>query len=811
MPIEFCASMVIKMYYMDRLRLILILLFIANLSFGQYTLKGKVTGSDQAPIEFAIVSLSSDSEIVDHVITDSLGAYEMTGLAAGEYSCLVQYVAYADTTIALNLSSNQRLDIAYEGSLLLDEAVIVAKKPVLTRKIDRVSFNVANTDIVFGSNIWEVLKKTPLIEISNDGDIKINGTSGVAVYINDRKKVLSGEALMNYLSSVPSDNIEAIEVITTPPSRYEAAGGAGVLNIVMKKNKHEGFTGSIVGNSLQAAFNSQSGSLSINSRKGKWNVYGDAYISNNKRQRLFNKSIDYGSSNALVRREINTTFDTEGKYYGGDLGIDFDINNNHVVGMLLDFSGSSNDDIRSAISNDNYLNADSLSITENIDNGLLKNYSANLNYQGTLDTTGKKLTINLDFFDFDSSDESVSRTGLYDVDSEVLLYTRSWFRSASPQKIKNMSASVDYEWPINDNLYIELGGKTSFSTINNDLLFEDRIDESVWVKDPLRSNLFKYEENIHAVYTSMDYNINDKWETKLGVRIENTIANGFLEGEKVVDRNYINVFPTAFLKYAANDQSSYVLSLSSRITRPSYWNVNPFRYYTSDNAYLEGNPFLLPSKYFRQELNYTLRNGSGTYIFQTGASQLIDEFYALPYNPSADIIANRQTNYGNKYSFFESITMRKNFTDWWSLTGNMLAAYIQSKGAYNDIVIDNKSFLLSLSANQSFDIAQGLSATLVLRNTFPVKIVNTDIGNRLVTEMQFRKSMGRFSAGLHIRDLFKSNKDKYEIQVNDILINDINYHDTRGVLLVLRYSFGKLTVKDQRYRDTGNDAEQQRL
>jgi len=798
---------------MDRFKLVLLLLFISNLTFGQYTLSGKITDSDQKPIEFTIVSLSSNSETVDYVITDSLGRYEMTELAAGEYSCLFQYVAYADTAITINLTANKKLDLIYEGSLLLDEAVIVAKKPVLTRKIDRISFNVANTDIVFGSSIWEVLRKTPLVEVSNDGDIKINGTSGVTVYINDRKKVLSGEALMNYLSSVPSDNIEAIEVITTPPSRYEAQGGAGVLNIVMKRNEHEGLTGSIVGKTLQATFNSHGGNLSLNSRKGKLNVYADAYISNNTTQRLLDKNIDFGSNNFLVKRQINTIFGSKSKYFGGDLGIDYDVKKNHVIGMLIDFSGSNNVDNRNAISMDNYSTTDSLSITDNTDDGMLKNYSVNLNYQGTLDSTGKKLTVNLDFFDYDSSDESVSKTGLYATDAETLLYTRSWFRSASPQKIKNLSASLDYEWSINDKLYIELGGKTSFSTINNDLLFEDRIDESVWIRDPLRSNLFKYEENIHAVYTSLNYDINDKWEYKLGVRLENTESNGFLEGKQVVDRNYTNIFPTAFLKYSANDESSYVLSLSSRITRPSFWNVNPFRYYTSDNAYLEGNPFLLPSKYFRQELNYTLRNESGTYIFQTGASQLIDEFYALPFNPSENVIANRQINYGNKYAFFESITMRKNFTDWWSLTGNMLAAYIMSKGEYNDIVIDNKTFLLSLSANQSFDISQkaGLSATLVLRNTFPIKIVNTDIGNRLVTELQLRKKMGRFSVGLHFRDMFKSNKDRYKIQVNDILINDINYHDSRGVLLVLRYSFGKLTIKDQRYRDTGNDAEQQRL
>jgi len=781
---------------------------------AQYDLTGKIVDENKDPIEFAIVSLYLDSLVIDNVITDSIGAYIISDIKEGDYRCVFQYVGYQDSTIAFYLDKNSLIDFQFSGGNTLTEAVVTEKKPILERKIDRLRFNVANTDIVFGSNVWEVIEKTPLVYASEGGDISISGTTGAIVYINNKRKVLSGAALKNYLSSIPSENLDAIEVITTPPSSYDAEGSAGILNIVMKKNEKEGLIGTLGLSARQTAVNSQAGSLYLSYRKGKWNTYSTVYLSNRNRRTIYEKNILYPEEFQLINRQINTVNEFQILSPGASFGIDHEINSKHTVGVLFDYSGDQHDEDRIARSNDIFISSDSMAVTDNIDEYRTTNYSLNLNYQGQLDSLGKKLTIDVDALEYESIDNSVSKTDIISPDDDKVLYTRDWFRSSSPQKISNQSARLDFECPINDILSFEAGIKTSFSTIENDLLFEDRVAENVWVRDPLRSNLFKYKENINSIYAIFDHEINAKWAYQIGARVENTNEKGFLEGEMVVDRNYTNIFPTTFLKYTINDNHSLVLAVTSRITRPSFWDVNPFRVYTTDQAYFAGNPFLLPARYFRQELNYTLYSDAGSFTFQTGASQLFNEFYALPFNPEGDVIANQKVNYGNKYAYFETITYSNKLLPWWRLTGTMLAAYIESKGSYADnVIIDNQSFLLRLDVSQSFTLSKekALSLTLVTSNTFPVTIVNTRIKNRFATEIRVRKNLGSLNITFSARDLFKSNKDRYSIDLNEINIVDINYHDTRSVALALSYDFGKSTIQDKRYRSTGNNDEQRRL
>ena len=152
-------------------------------------------------------------------------------------------------------------DTLKPNNKLLPEAVVRGRKPIIQMEIDRLRFNVSGTDLVLGNNIWDVIEKTPLVKAAEDGTIQIAGTTGAIVYMNNKRKVLSGYALKAYLSAIPSDNLEAIEVITTPSSKYDAEGGAGILNIVTKKNKQEGFDGNVSVTNRQTALNSQSGSV----------------------------------------------------------------------------------------------------------------------------------------------------------------------------------------------------------------------------------------------------------------------------------------------------------------------------------------------------------------------------------------------------------------------------------------------------------------------------------------------------------------------------------------------------------------------
>lgn len=794
---------------------VILLSLVFNTAYGQIAVKGKVTDENKQPVKLAIVSLQHGTAIIGNAVTDSSGNYQFKNVKQGAYTFSFKYIAYRDTAVSANINKDTLLNIQFQHIQGLKEVVVRSKKPVFQQEIDRLRFNVAETDLVFGNTIWDVIEKTPLVNVSSDGTIQISGTAGAVVYINNKRKVLTGNVLKNYLSSLPSDNLEAIEVITTPPAKYDAEGGAGILNIITKKNLKEGLVGNTVLSSRQTAVNSQAGSLYLNNREGKWNVFTDLHMGNRSRKPEFKKDIYYpgGAEYELVHRSVNSSNSFQNLYPGANLGADYQLNANHVAGILFDYAGNSQKETRNAFSRDFFQNSDSLSLTHNKDDLNAQTYALNLNYQGKLDSSGKKVSVDFDALEYRSKNNSVSKTDALDIATQMPLFVRDWFRSASPQKISNQSVKVDFEWPVNKMLSFDFGAKTSFSRIDNNLLFENRVTEQEWTKDFNRSNAFKYNENINSVYAILNRKVNAKWAYQLGVRLENTAAKGWLEGAEVVNRNYTNVFPTAFLKYTTGKQKPFVLAISSRITRPGFWDVNPFRTYTTDQTYYEGNPFLLPSKYYREELSHSFDSKAGTFNVQVTASQSLDEIYALPYNPSENIIANKKVNYGNKYSYSAAMTYYKQMLPRWRVSGTVLAGYVISKGSYADhILIDNKTFLLSLSANQTFNLSKknGLSCTLITNNTFPATIVNTQIGNRLETEIRLRKSSGPWNVTLSAQDFFKSNKDRYKVQLNDLRIFDKNYYDTRSVALSVSFNFGKSTVKDKRDRDAGFEEVKQR-
>lgn len=804
---------------MKKVFIALVFIIISNkVVYCQYLIEGMVTDENAQPLPDVFVSVIKGNELIKNGITDSIGNYRINNLKTGTYKLNFSHIGYTDSIITVDITKNTIQNFSFQKNNKLATVVITAEKSILERKTDRLRFNVANSDLIIGSSVWETLNKTPLVATNENGAIDILGTNGVIVYINNRRKRLSGEVLMNYLKSLPADNLEAIEVITTPSSRFEAEGGAGILNIITKKNKEEGLEGTASVSARQTRLFSEAGSLYLNYRKSKWNLYSTVYLSNRERQTDYKKDIFYPTSEPtnIQTRFIDRENIEKTLFSGANFGADYEVNSNHVVGMLFEYSGYDENQRRDAVSVDAFTMSDSLTFTNNRDEGENRNYSINLNYQGKLDKKGTLLTVDVDFLEFSSTNTGISKTDVVTFNTNEVLYVRDWFRNAAIQDINNTSFKLDLELPVTNNISLETGVKFSFSKVDNNLNFDNRdATDTFWLDDPLRSNFFEYDENINAFYTVLNHTLSDTWSYQLGARFENTVAKGRLDGMQVVDRNYTNFFPTAFLKYKPSAKHSFVFAVSSRITRPSFWDVNPFREYSTDRAFFQGNPFLNPSRYYRQELNYTRGSGKTRIIAQISASQLRDEFYALPFNSEDGIIINRKTNYGNKYSYSCSLTLVTKIQPWWRINTTSLFGHVQTTGSYADdtITIDSNTLLFRLTANQTFTLSKvkQISLTVFAKNTFPFTLVNTEIGNRLETEIALRKNIGNFSLSLSARDLFRSNKVQYDIRVGDIRINDTNYYDTRSVAFAVRYAFGKSTVKDQRYRDTGNSDIQRRL
>jgi len=802
---------------MPKLILSIIFTIIITNVYAQFKLTGRIIDHKGNSLPFATVTLKQADLNTAVAISDSSGNYQFNNLKQGNYSMLVNFIAYRDTTLNISLNRDTVINLQLNATRMLAEVTIRAQRPVFQRELDRFRFNVGQTDLVVGNNVWDVLEKTPLVRTSEDGSIAISGNSGVIVYINDKKKLLSGSALKSYLSGLPSDNLEAVEIITTPPSRYEAEGGAGIINLVTKKSKEEGLIGSASLSSRQTAVNSQAASLYLNQRSGKWNLYSNLYMGNRSRKPNTDRKISYlegVSSNDQVGRTISSVNRYTELYPGASLGADYQLNNNHVMGVLLDFAGISRRDNRNALTRDFYQATDSATRTINKDRISSQTYAVNLNYQGKLDAKGKMLSVDYDALAYRSENNSNSTNTNLDPLTGIATDDLNIFRTTSPQHINNQSVKADLDLPLaNKKGTFSFGGKTSFSKISNTFSFEELTSGGNFVTDRNQSNSFGYEENINALYGNFSYKLSGALSYQIGLRTEHTIAKGWLENNRVVSRNYTNVFPTAFLKLATKKQGDYVVALTSRISRPGYWDLNPFRTYTTDKAYFTGNPLLQPVKYYRQELSHSENEKWGMLMLQLSASQTIGEIYSLPY-ASGDTIINQKTNYGNRYGYSLTSSYNHQFRPWWRFSSTLLVGYVVTKGKYADqIIIDNKTVAVTLSTNQTFTVSKkaGLTSTIVVTNSFPATIVNTHIGNRLDTEVRLRKMAGPFGITLSAQDWFKSNKDRFEYMLGAIGVKDNYYNDTRSVALAISYNFGKQTVRDKRDRDTGSQDVKGRL
>jgi len=656
--------------------LISLFVLLSKILFCQYSLSGKITDENDNPLNFVSISILNSSKVVKQLFTNKTGVFGMKNLDKGIYSLRFSYPSYkVDSTRTLLLDKDTIINLRINKVKNIEEVRIKVIKPLIESKIDRIRFNFSNSDLGKGNNIWEVIEKMPLVTVLSDGNIQLNGTSDAVVYINDKKKMLSRIALQSYLSGIPSENLEAIEVLTSPSSKYESEGGAGIINVILKKNKNDGINGTGIMSMRQTRVNSQSSSLNLNYRKNNLNLYSTTYYGERNRNPDAQKEIIYSqdSNFLLKRRHINSGNINEYGFSGFNFGMDYNLNSKSTLGILLDYSKNKDTEKRQAFSYDFYQNADLLTLTNNLDKLKSQNFSLNANYIYKLDSLGKKMNIDYDLLLYNSRNNSLVETTSLNPTDNISINKLGIFRSSSPQNIKNNSIKIDFEWPFNKDISLDFGGKVGFSNINNNLTFEHNVEMDTWTKDESRSNDFIYNENIGAFYISLNHAISKKWSYQLGSRLENTSAKGWIENIEVFNKNYTSIFPTAFLKYTNEKGNSLNLSISSRITRPSFWDMNPFRTYITHQTYFEGNPFLQPSRYYRQELSHTFKQKKSTFVFQIATSQTLDEFYALPFNPSSTVIVNKKVNYGNKYGYTGSFIYYGQLAPWWKIAGTLLA------------------------------------------------------------------------------------------------------------------------------------------
>ena len=589
------------------------LTFITLFSFAQTsTITGVVKGIDAGKTEdLAFVSVSvhavKDSLVLKATASDNNGLFSLEVESADSVLVYFNIIGYKPiwkkipASASLNLGTIELM----RTSAVTSEMEFVAKKPLVQVQADKTIFNVEGTANAVGLNALELLRRAPGVVIDNNNNISVKGKSGITVYIDGRISPLQGSQLSDFLKSTPSSSIEKIEIITNPSARFDAAGTAGILNIVMKKNSNYGQNATFgigYGNQIYGKTN---GSFTYNRRKGKTNVY--ATYGNNFSEEWGYMRFYKEQNDVFFDQRTYSLYKDQSHY--GKAGIDISINNKNTIGFSVNSNLANNlsDSHGSTPIGSVALGAgiDSTLEASSISDGYRNNYGANLNYQWKGEND-KELTVDANYgiYDIDNKNFQPNR---YMGSNGLLLNERNYQNNTATQiNIAIVRADYSFNWK---KIKWEAGVKGTQVNTNNKLDFFNIIENNFEVDSNL-TNKFEYKERVLAAYANASGKYK-KFGWQVGVRAENTKSNGELfaltpQPLSKVDRLYTNFFPSAAITFDHKETSTFNLTYSRRIDRPSYQSLNPFESRLDELSYSRGNAFLQPQYTDAFELSHTL-------------------------------------------------------------------------------------------------------------------------------------------------------------------------------------------------------------
>ena len=793
----------------------LFILLSFNLTFSQYKISGKVLDAEQNPVNAAVVSLLTfeNGTFVKAAITTDDGDFNIQNINNGEYKLYITYLGsknYTSPKIIIN-NANKILEtiLLTADTEALSEVTITAEKPLVQVLADKTVFNVQNSISVAGDSGFELLRKAPGVLIDNTNNIIVEGKAGVLVYIDDKPSVLRGEDLVNYLKTIQATDIDAVEIITQPSSKYDAEGTAGIINIKFKRDKSLGTNGSLASGITVGDFARYNNSISLNNRNKKTSLYGT--YSNR-----FGESTGFIN---LYRTQNNTIFDAQTtnvldqKNNNIRLGFDYFANSKSTFGIILTGNFNNNDNVsnsRTPIIPQGNTTPTEVLVAGSNSASKTSNLYGNLNYKLKLEKD-TSLNIDLDYGQYNQDRTNLQPNQYYNGDETQVTSETINFMD-TPITIDILTAKADYEQNF-------LKGKLSFGVkfskiiTDNQFDFYDRINGEDIINEN-RTNTFNYDENINATYVNFNRNYT-KVNVQLGLRVEQTNSDGILtslqeDQNNRVKRKYINWFPSGGITYQLNEKNAFGLTYSKRVQRPNYQSLNPFEYQIDELSYSKGNPFLQPqytdNLKFSHTYNYRL-NTSLSYSFIKDFSAQVTEAVGDDRN----FLSSR--NVANQKIINFVISYPTSFNKWWSLYFN-LNAYRSIYEATNQDFISTKQNTLSLYAQNTFKIAKSFSAEVsgwysspsVWGGTYETKSLGS-------LNIAFQKKFldDKLTARLGFNDILYTSPWRGTTQFGNLKIVGSGGNDSRQVQFNLTYNFGSNDIKKARNRDTGIEDEKNRI
>ncbi|MBX0289904.1 TonB-dependent receptor [Hymenobacter sp. HSC-4F20] len=787
------------------------------------SLGGVVRTAAGAPVEYATVVLhrAADSAVVKTEFSDGRGIFGFEQLAAGRYVVSASQVGFRRAwagpleVVAGAASSPLTLTLPASSATALKEVTITGQRPTFERQADRTIVNVEGSTLAAGNTSLDVLRRSPGVTVDGNDNLSLRGKQGLLVLIDGKRQPMTGTELADYLRSLPAEQLKSIELITNPPAKYDAQGGAGVIAITLKKDQRLGTNGSANLSYGRSQYNKYVSGLSLNHGRKNLNLFGSYGYSDRSGIGKLTIHRDFYRVDTLdrqVRRLLRTTDQdnrspNRSRTHTWKAGLDYTLSKRTTLGAVV-----------SGLQNRNQQDARNETFVRDLESSLAQQYrSANLRQGRYTSLTGNanlrhsipdslgthELTADVDVARYLTTRDQRLETrfdGAEQIGETIL--------GDQQGRLTIQSAKADYVRPLTKQLRLETGAKTSLVSADNDVQFltNGTLDQN-------RSNRFRYEENINAGYFNLNYSL-PRLTLQAGLRGEQTNAVGQQDMVQAgrpsrFDRHYFQLFPSAALKRTFSEQQETSFSLSRRLDRPSYNQLNPFRIIIDKTTSGAGNPDLRPQTSYNAEATHTYRQK-----YSLGLS------YSLTSNPLIGVVqpetdstvVSTTQNLSRQHYYALTLTVPVEVAKWWNSYTNAVFYYSRFEGNLAGTNLNRGRGSFNLTSNHTFTFGKGWSAEL-----------NGTYQSREIYGFILARATGEVSAGvqknlwnrkgtlkLSMADIFFTSPQRAVSSYDNYVERYYQRQDSRLATLALSYRFGNDQLAAAKRRGGGAEEEKRR-
>jgi ferric enterobactin receptor len=795
----------------------LVLTPLAGRAQDRAVVSGTVASAAGAPQEYVTVTLhrAADSVVVKTEFTDQRGLFQLQAGAGGRYLVSAQQMGFrrfwsAPFVLPATGQVLPAIRLTASAGATLQDITVKGRKPLYERLADRTVVNVADSPLAAGATTLDVLGRAPNVTQDADNNLRLRGRDGLLVYLDGKRVPLTGQDLADYLRALPAEQIQTIELITNPPASYDAQGSAGVIDIRLKKDQRLGLNGSANASYGRGVYGKFLGGFSLNYRRKNLNIYGNyAYTDRRDFTRLaFERQFDATATQPTTSSEQQSERLPHLRSHSAKVGLDLTLSKRTALGVALTGLASQTSNVTTSSARFFDLSPSLLASYSSVANQDLSrpNGSANLNVRHAFadSATARSLSADLDYAHYRTS-------RLLDLYTYFDAPTQTTARLTGDQltTLSIGTGRLDYSQPLPHRARLEAGAKVTEVATTSDALFGFGMGGA---NAPVRSISypFSYRENVNAAYVNLR-GATAKTTVQAGLRAEQTNMRSDTAGVLVGEQNYFQLFPSVLVQHTLSKNHALALSLTRRIDRPSYGQLNPQRFYVEATSYIAGSPYLQPQTSYNFELTHTYKSKfSVALAYARTARPMVNA--VLPALSGARTVVNQAVNLDVENFYSLNLTAPLDLTKWWTLYAVALVYYNNYQGTLSGTTLNTGRLACNLTANSSFMLPHGWTAEITSLYESRDVAYSQTLSDRGQVALGLQKSLWNKQGTLRLSatDIFYTTPLRVTSTYDNFSESFYQRYDLRVITAALTYRFGNGKVAAARKRTAGAEEELRR-